>query len=182
MLRKTLPFLMMLVALAATAQTRFKYKGEQLQSGPGVLYVNDRMKTDKRRFTFRHVNEALRFAEHQERNGQTVCIYIEPSVYWLDNPDDPSVRRPVSGTVPFAMEVRLSDVELIGLSDNPEDVVLAVNRGQTQGADGNYTMFHWVGSRVKAENVTFGNYCNVDLVYPRDSRRNRARRKDAIAP
>lgn len=180
MLRKTLPFLMMLVALAATAQTRFKYKGEQLQSGPGVLYVNDRMKTDKRRFTFRHVNEALRFAEHQERNGQTVCIYIEPSVYWLDNPDDPSVRRPVSGTVPFAMEVRLSDVELIGLSDNPEDVVLAVNRGQTQGADGNYTMFHWVGSRVKAENVTFGNYCNVDLVYPRDSRRNRARRKDAI--
>ena len=69
---------------------------------------------------------------------------------------------------------------MIGMSDKAEDVVLACNRGQTQGADGNFTMFHFIGSDFKADNITFGNYCNVDLEYPRNPKLNRAKRRNAI--
>lgn len=163
---------------SATGQTRFMYEGRKMVSSPTSLYVNERKKTDKRLFTFQSVTEALRYAEQSQNDGTT--IYIEPSVYWLDNPDDETVRRPRTGTTPFAMEVELSNITMIGLGEHPDDVVLAVNRGQTQGADGNFTMFHWKGSHVRAENITFGNYCNTDLIYPRNPKKNRARRKQAI--
>ena len=78
------------------------------------------------------------------------------------------------------MEVRMSGVRIIGLSENAEDVVLACNRGQTQGADGNFTMLHIIGSDIAAEDITFGNYCNVDLNYKRDPSKNRTKRKEAI--
>lgn len=166
-------------AMTATGQTRFVYEGRKMVSGSTVLYVSDRKKTSERTFTFHSVGEALRFAERTNNNTHRT-IYIEPSVYWLDNPDDTDVRRPRTGTTPFAMEVELSNVAIVGLGYKPDDVVLAVNRGQTQGADGNFTMFLWKGSHVSAENITFGNYCNVDLVYQRDASKNRARRKQAI--
>lgn len=133
-------------------------------------------------FTFETVNEALRYAERN--NGKDTLwtdIYIEPSVYWIDNPDDEEERKPLPGSkTPFGMMLKLDRVRITGLSDNPEDIVLACNRGQTQGADGNFTMFHFTGSNIVAENITFGNYCNTDLIYPRNPKMNRRRRKDAI--
>lgn len=111
-----------------------------------------------------------------------ITLFIAPAVYWLDDPDDPAVRRNPdnTGKVPFASEVTCDTLSVIGLTDNPEDIVLAVNRGQTQGALGNYTMLHFTGRCLQVENLTMGNYCNVDLVYPRDPSHNRPRRKDAI--
>ena len=135
---------------------------------------------------FRSVAEALREAErlqkvHAYSEESPLTIRIAPSVYWLDDPDDPTVRNPsVSNGTPFGMELQLSHIRLLGLSDNAEDVVLACNRGQTQGANGNFTMLHLIGSDISVENITFGNYCNVDLVYPRDPSLNRPRREDAI--
>ncbi|MDE6379986.1 MAG: hypothetical protein K2L11_05895, partial [Muribaculaceae bacterium] len=75
---------------------------------------------------------------------------------------------------------RCDTLSIIGLAENPEDVVFAVNRGQTQGAVGNYTMFNFKGKSLTTRNITFGNYCNTDLVYPRNPSLNRKRRKDAI--
>lgn len=182
-MKKTYAFatvLLMFVALTASAQTKFSYKGQPKTSAPHCLYVNSAKKTNAKRFTFATANEALKFAERYADDGQWTDIYIEPSVYWIDNPDDPAVRRPVHGGTPFGLELRLSRTRIIGLSDNPEDVVLASNRGQTQGAEGNFTMLHITGDEVEAENVTFGNYCNVDLVYPRNPKLNRSKRKSAI--
>lgn len=112
----------------------------------------------------------------------SVKLLVAPSVYWLDNPDDPAVRRNPqgSGKTPYAVEVACDTLVIEGLSSNPEDVVFAVNRGQTQGALGNYTMMHFTGKSLSVSNVTMGNYCNVDLVYPRDPSLNRPRRRDAI--
>lgn len=111
-----------------------------------------------------------------------VTLFVEPSVYWLDNPDDPEIRRDPknSGSIPYAAEIRCDTLSIIGLADNPEDVVFAVNRGQTQGALGNYTMLHFIGKSLHTENMTFGNYCNVDLIYPKDPSLNRPKRRDAI--
>lgn len=167
--------------IVCTAQTKFKYKGTTLKSGNKCLYVNGK-KTIPDMFTFETVNEALRYAERN--NGKDTLwtdIYIEPSVYWIDNPDDEEERKPLPGSkTPFGMMLKLDRVRITGLSDNPEDIVLACNRGQTQGADGNFTMFHFTGSNIVAENITFGNYCNTDLIYPRNPKMNRRRRKDAI--
>lgn len=168
--------------ITASAQTFFSHRGSRIVTGRHCLYVNDTKKTDERTFTFSHVSEALRYAEGTYASSDTAhtIIYIEPSVYWMDDPDDETIRRPRTGTTPFGMELTVSNLTMIGMGENPEDVVLAVNRGQTQGADGNFTMFHWIGSDIRAENITFGNYCNVDLVYQRNPAKNRARRKQAI--
>ena len=127
------------------------------------------------------VNEALRQAETYADDSVWTIIHIAPGVYWIDDPDDSTIRRPEPGeNTPFGMKVRMNRVRLVGEGESPEDVVLACNRGQTQGADGNFTMLHITGDDIQAENLTFGNYCNVDLNYKRDPRQSRQRRADAI--
>jgi hypothetical protein len=59
-------------------------------------------------------------------------------------------------------------------------VVMASNRGQTIGAKGNFTMFRISGQGTSAENITFGNYCNIDLDYPLKPELNRKKRASAI--
>lgn len=111
--------------------------------------------------------------------GVNATLLVAPSVYWLDDPDDPAVRTDKEGT-PFAVRIKCDSLSIIGLSANPEDVVFAVNRGQTQGAVGNFTMFSFSGESLNLKNITFGNYCNVDLQYKRNPQYNRVKRKDAI--
>jgi len=148
-----------------------------------IIYVNADKATNRKKMTFRTVNEALRMAESLYAQDTTSWteIRIVPSVYWLDNPDDSEVRRPENGDrTPYAMKLEVSKLRMVGTSGNAKDVVLAVNRGQTQGADGNYTMLYIKGDDVSAEGITFGNYCNIDLVYERNHRLDRPKRKEAI--
>lgn len=155
------------------------FKGEQYALSPTTLLLTAG-KGQSSPYVF---NDALKAIEAINQSGaRKATLLVAPSVYWLDNPDDPEIRRNPknSGNVPFAAEVKCDTLSIIGLSDKPEDVVFAVNRGQTQGALGNYTMIHFIGHSLHTENMTFGNYCNVDLVYPRDASLNRPRRRDAI--
>jgi len=146
-----------------------------------LLTVNPQVKTDTTQHLFTSVNEALVYAQRYSGDTLWTEVRIAPGVYWIDDPDDDEVRRPLPGdNTPYGLKVCLSRTRLTGTTGHAEDVVLACNRGQTQGAMGNYTMMHITGDDVVAENITFGNYCNVDLVYPRDPRQNRARRADAI--
>ena len=145
------------------------------------LYVNPQEKTDEGRGVCTTVNEALRRAETFADDSLWTIIQIAPGVYWIDDPDDPAIRKPESGeNIPYGMKVRLSRTRIMGMGDSPEDVVLACNRGQTQGADGNFTMLHISGDDIQVENLTFGNYCNVDLNYRLDPKQSRQRRADAI--
>ena len=161
--------------ISAEAQVSFKYKGVNMNTNRNCLLVDDTKKAKEKNFLFASVVDALAFADkHNNEDSLWTDIYICPSVYWMDNPDDETIRKPKPGEgTPYAMEVKASRLRLIGLGDSAEDVVLACNRGQTQGADGNFTMFHFLGSNVEAANITFGNYCNVDLIYPKDKSKNR---------
>ena len=109
-----------------------------------------------------------------------ITVFIKPGIYWIDNPDDPTVKVGHNGREPFGMTIRCPHLRLIGLGDNPHDVVLASQRGQTQGAVGNFTMFDFWVTALQVENLTMGNYCNVDLVYPLNPRLNRPKRAEAI--
>lgn len=173
---------LLFVAVTIAAQTKFAYNGKTMYSSEHRLYVNDALRTNKSRFTFGSVNEALRFAESKQSSDTAWTeVYIAPSVYWIDNPDDAEIRKPLDGMrEPYGLMVSVNKLRLIGLSASPKEVVIACNRGQTQGAIGNFTMLHIEGSDVEAENITFGNYCNVDLNYAPNTRKSRRRRADAI--
>lgn len=182
-------FLLFFCLLPAKAQLSFTHAGRTLHPALNSFFVDDTLsdaQLSQSPYTFRSVKEALLAAEKlqtQQAFSETepLTIYIAPSVYWLDNPDDPAIRKPRPGeNTPFGMELKLSYLRLVGLSENPEEVVLASNRGQTQGAEGNFTMLHFTGSDIRAENLTFGNYCNVDLEYPLNPAKNRKKRADAI--
>ena len=169
-MRRTFFLLLMAVSMAAAAV-----------NGDRHIYVDRQKKTNVKKGVFNTVNEALRHAGKLAADSQWKTIHVSPGVYWIDNPDDPAVRKPEKGSnVPFGMQVRLSKTHIVGTGDDAGDVVLACNSGQTQGADGNFTMLHITGDDFLAENLTFGNYCNVDLVYPQDPRQSRPRRADAI--
>ena len=177
--RISIIFLLLLFHASANAQVKFVCNGMKKSSAKDCLYVNPKMKTNERRFSFNSVREALLFAEkHPSAN---TYIYIEPWVYWLDDPDDTTIRKPLQGeNEPFGMKLRMNNVSMIGLSANPKDIVLACNRGQTQGAVGNFTMLHITGDNILAENITFGNYCNVDLDYKPNAKLSRKKRGEAI--
>lgn len=166
------------VSTDAAGNTTVTYGTRSYTLSPSVLLLSAEKTASP--YAFTDALEALKAVSQNPSSG--VTLLVSPSVYWLDNPDDPAVRRNPknSGSIPYAAEITCDTLRIIGLADNPEDVVFAVNRGQTQGALGNYTMLHFRGRSLSAENMTFGNYCNVDLVYPRDPSLNRPKRRDAI--
>ena len=109
-----------------------------------------------------------------------VRLVVEPGVYWIDDPDDPTDRVMPDHSTPFGFTIRCDSLTIVGTDPNPVNTVFASNRGQTRGAIGNFTMFHFLGHSLTVENITFGNYCNVDLDYPRTPALNRTKRAAAI--
>ena len=133
-------------------------------------------------FVFNNVREALTAINGSNLPASdTLTLEIAPGVYWVDDPDDPAVRRGSKAgvSIPYGFKVKGPNLRLIGLCTDAQDVVLACNRGQTQGAIGNFTMLHLDCPYVEARNVTFGNYCSVELVYPRNTALNRQKRCNA---
>ncbi len=161
--------------LGMTAQKVIEYEGNKYDISSRTV-VLDREGILNYPGAFKEAAEAF---NKVNSIGHDVTLLIAPSVYWLDDPDDSTVRSEKGGT-PYAVRIHCESLNMIGLSKNPEDVIFAVNRGQTQGAVGNFTMFHFSGKSLTTQNITFGNYCNVDLTYKRNPELNRKKRKDAI--
>ena len=170
MLKHLLLVLSVISAFTATATLP-----QSVTPGPNTLLLTTEKSSSPYVF-----NDAVKALEAVNASGRSrMTLMVAPSVYWLDNPDDPAVRRSPSG-LPYAVEIKCDTLSIIGLADNPADVVFAVNRGQTQGAIGNFTMLHFTGHSLTVENMTMGNYCNVNLDYPLNPSLNRQRRRDAI--
>lgn len=119
------------------------------------------------------------FQEAARHFSDSTTLYIAPYVYWIDNPDTPAVVVG-NGGGPFGMVVRAPKLRLIGLDADARNTVLASQRGQTQGAVGNFTMFDFHVDDLYVENLTMGNYCNVDLDYPLNPSLSRKKRSEAI--
>ncbi|MBR1410430.1 MAG: hypothetical protein IJ580_04955 [Prevotella sp.] len=130
--------------------------------------------SSKSPYAFRTIQEA---AAHFSDN---TTLYIKPGVYWVDDPDKPEVVVGKDGREPFGMVIKCKNLHLIGLDKDARNTVLASQRGQTQGAIGNFTMFDFWCDNLQVENLTMGNYCNVDLDYPLNPALSRKKRSDAI--
>lgn len=105
--------------------------------GPGIFLLTSETEVTQSPYIF---SDALKALEAISKNTSgNATLLVTPGVYWLDDPDDPAVRRNPenSGAIPYAAEISCDTLSLVGLADNPADVVFAVNRGQTQGALGN---------------------------------------------
>lgn len=162
--------------------TSITYNGEQIVLGPHAIFLDGRLSDAQTGpYTFNTIQKALA-ALTDGTESEPMKLYMAPWVYWVDDPDDPAIRKPdpaVPGP-PFGAVIDCEWLHFVGLSPDPRNVVMACNRGQTHGSEGNFTMFNILGDGLMADNVTFGNYCNIDLEFPLDPRLNRARRAGAI--
>lgn len=162
---------------------RIIYQGQEIILNEKSLYVDGQLSDEdikRHPYVYNTFNEAVKHLIPGTED-EPMTIYIAPYVYWVDNPDDPNVRYPLPGQrAPFALVVGCPWLKLYGLTQKPENVVLAVNRGQSQGSYGNFTLMDYHGDGLHLYNMTIGNYCNIDLVYPLNPKFNRKRRMDAI--
>ncbi|MFT2009359.1 hypothetical protein ACMA1I_11845 [Pontibacter sp. 13R65] len=159
------------------------YKGQKIMLGPKSFFIDGQL-TDEEAAKYPYVFNSVNKAADHLTNGTEdapMVLYLAPYVYWIDNPDDPAVRvSKTAGAPPYGLEIACEWLRFFGLSEKAENVVLASNRGQTIGAEGNFTMFKFIGQGTSSENITFGNYCNIDLVYPLKPALNRQKRASAI--
>ncbi|MEI6276301.1 MAG: hypothetical protein WCP08_09935 [Prolixibacteraceae bacterium] len=158
------------------------YRGDTVKLGPNAIFVDGQFtetEAAKYPFVYNSVNKAVEHLKDGSAQSPMV-LYLAPYVYWIDNPDDPAVRVGQNGSAPYGMILKCEWLKFYGLSDKPENVVLACNRGQTIGSQGNFTMFKISGQGTSSENVTFGNYCNIDLEFPLKPELNRGKRASAI--
>ena len=162
--------------------TFFIYQNDTIQLGPKSFFIDGQF-SDEEIAKWPYVFNTINSAVLQLVNGtedSPMILYIAPYVYWIDDPNDPSIRKPKKGSVPYGLEIKCEWLKFYGLNKKPENVVLACNRGQTIGAEGNFTMFKFDGQGTASENITFGNYCNVDLEFPLKPTLNRKKRAEAI--
>lgn len=158
------------------------YDGETIALNEKAIYIDGSLSdamADHYEYVYNDFVEAsAAFIDGTE--DAPMKVYIAPYVYWIDNPDDEEIRTASGGDTPYGLVINCDNLHLLGLTKDPCNVVLAVNRGQTQGAKGNYTMFYIDGRGTHTENLTMGNYCNVDLEYPLLPELSRAKRAEAI--
>ncbi len=102
-------------------------------------------------------------------------MYIAPYVYWIHNPDSAST------TEAFGIVKSCQNLHITGLTNDPRNVVIAGNYGHDEGyVGGNWTMFNISGNGLTLKNLTFGDYCNIDLEYPLNPSLNRPKRTNNI--
>ncbi len=162
---------------------RIIYRGDTIVLNPRAFFIDGQL-SDAAIAGHPYVFNSVQSAVKQLTDGteaQPMTLYLAPWVYWIDNPDDPAIRYPEEGErAPYGMTIRCAWLRFYGLNQNPENMVLACNRGQTLGAQGNFTMFRFFGDGTSSENITFGNYCNIDLGFPLKPALGRAKRAPAI--
>ncbi len=159
----------------------FVYDGRTVALNERTILVNGHLPDAKPcpNYVFRSFQSAMSHVQSLP-GSDPVRVYLAPYVYWVNNPDVPEVAVGKDGREPFGMTINYKNLHLIGLTSDAKNVVLASQRGQTQGAIGNFTMFDFHGDSLRVSHLTMGNYCNVDLDYPLLPALSKKKRNEAI--
>lgn len=160
-------------------QVTYGFEGEEktIDLGEKAIYIDGRL-SDEQIEGYDYVYNSFKQAMANLVDGtetDPMEVYIAPYVYWIHNPNSTST------TEAYGMYIDCDYLHITGLTDNPYNVVIAGNYGHNEGYDGgNWTMFSVTGDGLTLRNVTFGDYCNVDLVYPLDPSLNVPKRTDNV--
>lgn len=123
---------------------------------------------------YNNFNDAIEAAKDGTQT-EPMAIYIAPSVYWIHDKESKST------TEAFGIVKKCQNLHMVGLTEDARNVVIAANYGHNEGYDGgNWTMFSITGDGLTLKNMTFGNYCNVDLEYPLDKTLNYPKRTSNV--
>lgn len=166
--------------------TYIKYQGETIQLSETAIYVDGSLSDElaaQYPYVYNDITKAL--SADALKNGtadKPMTVYVAPYVYWIDDPAATDTVQKTEGySVPYGMVVNSDYLTIKGLTGNPDNVVLAGNRGQSHASNGNYTMFRFnCSGALTVKNITIGNYCSVDLDYPLMSELNQAKRTETI--
>lgn len=166
--------------------TYIKYQGETIQLSETAIYLDGSLSDElaaQYPYVYNDITKAL--SADALKNGTAdnpMTVYVAPYVYWIDDPAATDTVQKTEGySVPYGMVVNSDYLTFKGLTGNPDNVVLAGNRGQSHASNGNYTMFRFnCSGALTVKNITIGNYCSVDLDYPLMSELNQAKRTDTI--
>ena len=160
-------------------QVTYGFAGEEktIDLGEKAIYIDGRL-SDEQIEGYDYVYNSFKQAMGHLVDGtptDPMEVYIAPYVYWIHNPNSQST------TDPYGMYIDCDYLHITGLTDDPYNVVIAGNYGHNEGYDGgNWTMFSMSGDGLELKNLTFGDYCNVDLVYPLDPSLNVQKRTDNV--
>lgn len=166
--------------------TYIKYQGETIQLSETAIYLDGSLSDElaaQYSYVYNDITKAL--SADALKNGtadKPMTVYVAPYVYWIDDPAATDTVQKTEGySVPYGMVVNSEYLTIKGLTGNPDNVVLAGNRGQSHASNGNYTMFRFnCSGALTVKNITIGNYCSVDLDYPLMSELNQAKRTETI--
>lgn len=166
--------------------TYIKYQGETIQLSETAIYLDGSLSDElaaQYPYVYNDITKAL--SADALKNGTAdnpMTVYVAPYVYWIDDPAATDTVQKTEGySVPYGMVVNSDYLTIKGLTGNPDNIVLAGNRGQSHASNGNYTMFRFnCSGALTVKNITIGNYCSVDLDYPLMSELNQAKRTETI--
>ena len=166
--------------------TYIKYQGETIQLSETAIYVDGSLSDElaaQYPYVYNDITKAL--SADALKNGTAdnpMTVYVAPYVYWIDDPAATDTVQKTEGySTPYGMVVSSDFLTIKGLTGNPDNIVLAGNRGQSHASNGNYTMFRFnCSGALTVKNITIGNYCSVDLDYPLMSELNQAKRTETI--
>jgi len=166
--------------------TYIKYQGETIQLSETAIYLDGSLSDElaaQYPYVYNDITKAL--SADALKNGTAdnpMTVYVAPYVYWIDDPAATDTVQKTEGySVPYGMVVNSDFLTIKGLTGNPDNIVLAGNRGQSHASNGNYTMFRFnCSGALTVKNITIGNYCSVDLDYPLMSELNQAKRTETI--
>ena len=168
------------VTLAADGKSfTYGYEGSEktVEINEKAIYIDGRL-SDEQIEGFDNVYNSFKQAMDHLVDGtesEPMQMYIAPYVYWIHNPDSTET------TEAFGIVKTCQNLHITGLTDDPRNVVIAANYGHNEGYDGgNWTMFNITGDGLTLKNLTFGDYCNVDLEYPLNPSLNRAKRTNNV--
>lgn len=154
--------------------TQIKYHGKTIELNDHALYINAKLPKEKLGlYAFNTLQELAAHAKGGIETAPTI-VYLEPDVYWTDDYKGDNAENKLIGLL-----LPQAYITMIGLSDNPANTIIAGNRGQMAGSRGNWNVIG-IGNGFQAYNITIGNYCNVDLVYPPDPSKNLPKRQKTI--
>lgn len=155
-------------------QRTIMYKGKNITLSEHALYVDQTLEQSGA-YRFSSLQEAVMLAKPGTKELPTV-IYLAPDVYWTDDYMKMEDRLPNDL---IGLIIEKPYITLVGMTGNPKDVVIASDRGQNAGANGNFNTIG-IAHGFSARDLTIGNYCNIDLIYERDNTKNHQKRQESI--